>query len=80
MLTEHEVEQLLDELCIRLGFCLPSTEYERIKSAPPADVRSFTQAVFVAEGLDPDTAGRRLYRQVRDMVSDAFRRAEDGES
>jgi hypothetical protein len=29
-------------------------------------------AVFVAEGLDPATADRHLYRRVRDMVSKAY--------
>jgi hypothetical protein len=75
MLTESEVEWLLGDLCVQLGFCLPPDEEERLKTCPPPDVRSFTDAVFIAEGLDPDTAGLNLYRQVRDRVARAFQRA-----
>ena len=76
MLTAPEVERLLNDLCVHLGFCLPPDERARFKESPPADVRSFTDAVFFAEGLDPDTSRRHIYRQVRDMVADAFRRAQ----
>ena len=76
MLTEPEVERLLDDLCLRLGFCLPPGEQDRFKACAPSDVRSFADAIFIAEGLDPETARRDLYRQVRDMIADAFRRAE----
>jgi hypothetical protein len=36
------------------------------------EVRSFVDRIFRAEGLDPETADRRLYRQVRDTVAAAF--------
>ena len=77
VLTPPEVEKLLRDLCVRLGFCLPPDEQQRLETSPPADVRSFTDAVFVAEGLDPETASRNLYRQVGDLVTDAFRRTEE---
>jgi hypothetical protein len=38
-------------------------------------VRAFTDAVFSAEGLDPDAADRHLYRQVRDVVASAFQKS-----
>ena len=72
MLTEADAQALLNDLCSRLGFCLPPDEARRLNEKPPPDVRSFTHAVFRAEGLDPTTASRKLYRQVRDMVADAF--------
>ena len=75
MLTESEAQQLLDDLCVRLGFCLPPEDSKRLRESPPADPLSFTDAVFRAEGLDPDTTDRHLYRQVRNAVADAFRRA-----
>ncbi len=61
------VASLLAELCVDLGFCLPPEEYDRLRDAPPRAVDAFTDAVFVAEGLDPrlDT---RLRRQVRERV------------
>jgi hypothetical protein len=61
------VAWLLDELCVDLGFCLPPDARGRLQDSPPCDVDAFTNAVFVAEGLDPrlDT---RLRRQVRERV------------
>lgn len=76
MLTENEVRDLLGRLCVRLGFCLAPDDIARIRKDPPADVLTFTDAVFTAEGMDPVTADRHLYRQVRDMVAAAFRQTE----
>lgn len=76
MLSEPEVHKLLYELCVQLGFCLPPEESRRLKDEPPKDVPSFTDAVFLAEGLDQSNASRHLYRQVRDMVTAAFNRSE----
>ncbi len=39
---------------------------------PPFDVHEFTDAVFLAEGLDPATADRHRYRLARDMILAAF--------
>jgi hypothetical protein len=73
MLSRREVEVLLSKLCIDLGFCLPPDDQKRLAEQPPVDAHAFTDAVFSAEGLDPTTADRHLYRQVRDMVLEAFR-------
>jgi len=64
--------QLLDLLCVKLGFCLPPDERRRLCTCPPSSVESFTDAVFRAEGMDPDVADRHLHRQVRDFVRSAF--------
>jgi hypothetical protein len=74
-LTENELQRLLDRLCVQLGFCLPPEGQQRLRENPPSDVLSFTDTVFVEEGLDPATADRRLYRQVRDVIAESFRRA-----
>lgn len=76
MLPESDAHKLLYDLCVQLGFCLEPADARRLEQAPPADVRSFTHAVFVAEGLDPLTADLHMYREVRDMVALAFRRSE----
>ena len=47
------VQRLLDELCVELGFCLPSREQARLLQSPPTDPDEFTNAVFAAEGMDP---------------------------
>ena len=72
VLSRREAETLLSKLCVDLGFCLPPVEQDRLASDPPKDVRAFTDAVFTAEGLDPATADRHLYRQVRDVIAVAF--------
>ena len=59
-------------LCVRLGFCLPDEEHARLESTPPRDVDDFTDAVFAAEGLDPEFCDRRLRRQVRAVVESYF--------
>jgi hypothetical protein len=73
-MTEAEARQLLDDLCVKLGFCLSPEDNRRLLDNPPREVLAFTDAVFAAEGLEP--TNRRLYREVRDMISEAFRRGE----
>jgi hypothetical protein len=75
MLSKGQAESLLHDLCVKLGFCLPPHERDRLASEPPANFTAFTRAVFVAEGLDPSTADRVLYRQVEAMVGAAFGRS-----
>ena len=79
MLSSADATWLLDELCARLGFCLPSVERQRLQTAPPCDPEAFTEAVFHAEGLDVETADRQLYRQVRSLVTEAFRQHDHDE-
>lgn len=76
MMSEKEVGDLLNGLCVRLGFCLSPDDIARLRENPPGEVLAFADAVFAAEGLDPATADRHLYRQVRDMIADAFQQSE----
>jgi hypothetical protein len=68
-----DVEWLLTELCVDLGFCLAPTEHAQLRDSPPTDVDEFTDAVFVAEGLDPQ-GDKLLRRQVRERVARYFAR------
>jgi hypothetical protein len=72
VLAHEEVIALLSRLCIQLGFCLSPNRQASLACAPPEDVDEFTRAVFVAEGLDPVTAEKQLYNQVRQLVAHAF--------
>lgn len=74
-MTEHQVEQLINTLCVRYGFCLPPEAEDQLKHQTPLEPLAFTDAVFRLEGLDPSTADRHLYREIRDVVSIAFRTA-----
>lgn len=72
--TEKQIAYLLGELCSQLGFCsLPPDRYESLVSNPPADGDDFTDAVFKAEGLDPDS-DPALWRQARELVGKTFKR------
>ena len=79
-LSPAQVELLLDELCVVLGFCLPPDEQARLCEAPPTDVDAFTDAVIRAEGLDPDAGiSLNLRRDMKARVAKHFRAAEDAQ-
>jgi hypothetical protein len=60
-----ELQLLLDELCVDQGFCLPREAQQQLcQTRPPFDVDAFTDAVFVAEGMDP-LLHKPLHRAVR---------------
>jgi hypothetical protein len=64
------VGTLLDELCVKLGFCLPPDAKEALKANPPRDIDAFTDAVIRAEGMDPvliDSGLRQSIRQIVDL-------------
>ncbi|MFI6996616.1 hypothetical protein [Nocardia sp. NPDC050175] len=70
-----DVAFVLDNLCVELGFCLPVDEKSRLCASPPTDVDSFTDAVFVAEGMDPNE-DKRLRELVRQKIMRAFKWAD----
>ena len=70
---ESDVRRLLDDLCIKLGFCLPPEESQRLRESPPGEVDSFTDGVFEAEGMG-DMRYTDLRRQVRGVVDQYMRR------
>ena len=71
-LTESQVEALLYRVCVELGLCLTPDTYDRLVTDAPEDVASLTDAIFVAEGMLPELANRKLYGQVRTCVEEAF--------
>lgn len=74
MLAPTEVVYLLEDLCIRLGFCLPPEARTRLEKAPPRGPQDFAESVFRAEGLDPQL-DKTLYSQVLATVEAAFHRS-----
>jgi len=66
-----DVRWLLYELCTKLGYCLPPEAQQRLMEDPPLDPEAFSDAVLLAEGLDP-----RIHDavDVRDMVREHFQR------
>ncbi|MCB1087016.1 MAG: hypothetical protein KDM63_08220 [Verrucomicrobiae bacterium] len=78
-LDESQLTALLDELCIRLGFCLPPNEGIRILESPPADIGEFAKMVFAAEGIPEAEVTRHLRREVEATIARHFEAAEDYE-
>lgn len=76
-LSSAEVTSLLSKLCIELGFCLPPEEDAKLVESPPDTIDAFTDAVFLAEGLQPEYAERHLYKQVRAKIAEAFQKYQD---
>jgi hypothetical protein len=68
MSAQAAVEALLDELCVRLGVCLPPDAKEALVANPPGEVEAFTDAVIRAEGMDPVLIDSGLRRSIREMV------------
>jgi hypothetical protein len=79
-LSSTQVELLLGELCIELGFCLPPDEQARLRETPPTEVDAFTDAVIQAEGLDPFSGiSLQLRRDIKARIKRHFRAAEDAQ-
>ena len=69
MASPVDVGQLLYELCTELGFCLPPEAQAHLIEDPPDSVDAFTDAVLVAEGLDPAVVQKRIRRDVQVVVA-----------
>ena len=66
---------MLSRLCVQYGFCLPPIWHARLEKNPPKSIDKYTDTVFHAEGLDPETANAELYKAVHDEVRQAFERS-----
>jgi hypothetical protein len=68
MAARTKIDWLFDDLCGNLGFSLPARERERLEKLGLNDVDAFTDAVFAAEGVDPND-DKALRQEVRDLVA-----------
>lgn len=71
-LMESDVEALLYRVCVELGLCLDPDTYDHLVTSAPDDVDAMTNAIFTAEGTNPESADRALYGRVREYVLAAF--------
>lgn len=70
---EHlEANRLLERLCTVYGFCLSPLWKARLTTCPPQSPAKYTDTLFRAEGLDPGTADRALYKSILSEVQIAF--------
>ena len=74
-ISEAEARRVLTILCVKLGFCLPPVWDARLQKNPPRSVEKFVVTVFRAEGLEPKTAGKDIYRSVAKVVREGFERS-----
>ena len=57
-MPEHSVRYLLKNLCVELGYCLPSEVQDRIADNPPENPESFAALVVTSEGLNPEDSSK----------------------
>lgn len=63
-------ERLLEDLCVRLGFCLHPADRGQLIESPPQSVDAFTDEIIRREGLDPVTFDSTVRAQVRAVVAE----------
>lgn len=73
-LEASAIRELLGQLCMEDGFCLPPSSVEFLAQRPPPRVTDFVDAVFLLEGLDPLTAHTAVHRSVFSKVAAVYNR------
>jgi hypothetical protein len=62
-------ERALEELCVKLGYCLAPDEQATILSNPPLNADAFVDGVLVAEGRDPNLITKQERRPMIEIVT-----------
>src|SRR5882762_6278153 len=70
--SQHQIEDLLEELGRVLGFRFSPEAQTRLIHEPLADAEVFTDAVFREQGLDPASVIPSLRRVARRMVATTY--------
>ena len=70
-ISKTEALKLENQLCVTFGFCSMREKYNEIIEALPTDIDEVVDTIFIAEGLNPDTADLRLKRKIRDLITKA---------
>jgi len=70
-LTTKDSLKLENKLCVGMGFCSMRERYDLIVANFPRELDKVVNDIFQAEGLNLETADRRLWRSVRDLVVEA---------
>lgn len=79
VITAPDARALVETLCTQYGFCLTPLWKARLSKNPPQAVKKFTDAVFRAEGLDPQTADATRYKAIENEVRQAFERSAENQ-
>jgi hypothetical protein len=70
-LDSHQLELLLHDLCVDLGYCLPPEGMNFIRVNPPIDVDECTDIVMTEDGLSPEQYPEKR-KEVRAVVARHF--------
>ena len=69
-LSAGQTQSLLDQLCVKLGYCLTPQDYEAIEADPPTDPMAFAELVMKLDGVDP--VDREMLAPVLKLVLATF--------
>ena len=70
--SKKEIEILLETLCVKHGFCLPSNISNRLVKFSPKTADKFAKSVIEAEGLNPELIEKHLYKSVLNEIENVF--------
>ena len=70
--SEKEIAALLDTLCVKLGFCLPSNISARLIKFPPKTSEKFAKSVIEADRLNLESIEKNLYKSVLKEIESVF--------
>lgn len=71
MSMKSEIGNLLGDLCIELGFCLPPKEVDTILEKNHFTAEEFTKSVLIAEGMNPEMEIKH-FRSIKRKFTDLF--------
>jgi hypothetical protein len=69
-LSPGRVSALLDEVCIKYGYCEAGWSSRRLANSPPKTIDGFTDVVIKLEGMDPIACDHR--EELRAIVERHF--------
>ena len=79
-ISRGQVDRLLDELCVDLGFCLSPRDRARLQRSPEASSVAMTEVLLRTRGIDANSTGaEQIARAVRELVTSHYRAAEDAQ-
>ena len=79
-MSPGQVDRLLDELCVELGFCLSPTARVRLQRNPQPEIAAMTDSLFRARRINSRVAGaERMFQEVLSVVAAHYRAAEDAQ-
>jgi hypothetical protein len=68
MMPRSNVQWLLEDLCVKFGFCIPPAEQKRLAIAHPDTAEDFVAAVVKAEGSEIGLIDKHLRREMEEYV------------